>query len=232
MSAIPSVTFVVRTSAFIGSSLVFKFHSYADATELAANVMRSATSLGCETIAAWLNATLRISAPNALSHEFFRLWRNHLVVGCHHVPRWKSFPRRRPGLCGEGVDAQGFLHCSHDAGFRWIHIGGKCLCEAIPINPQKALIVRRANRGSTCWGWSLFAQTIQALAFVQGKGGDVYQRSYARHAVRSSGNYDASVGVTGKHDWALQHAEQVLRHRYVCLDRSERQLSRHDVQTI
>src|SRR5258708_3907791 len=62
MSAIPSVTFVVRTSAFIGASLVFKFHFYADATELAANVMRSATSLGCETIAAWLDATLRTSA--------------------------------------------------------------------------------------------------------------------------------------------------------------------------
>src|SRR5712691_2660876 len=67
MSAIPSVTFVVRTSAFIGTSLVFKFHFYADATELAANVMRSATSLGCETIAAWLDATLRISAPMRLA---------------------------------------------------------------------------------------------------------------------------------------------------------------------
>src|SRR5258708_21808503 len=68
MSAISSVTFVVRTSAFIGSSLVFKFHFYADATELAAaNVMRSATSLGWETIAAWLDATLRISAPMRLA---------------------------------------------------------------------------------------------------------------------------------------------------------------------
>src|SRR6266481_7493876 len=67
MSAIPSVTVVVRTSAFIGSSLVFKFHFYADATELAANVMRSATSLGWETIAAWLDATLRISAPMRLA---------------------------------------------------------------------------------------------------------------------------------------------------------------------
>src|SRR5260370_18350473 len=68
MSAISSVTFVVRTSAFIGSSLVFKFHFYADATELAAaNVMRSATSLGWETIAAWLDATLRISAPIRLA---------------------------------------------------------------------------------------------------------------------------------------------------------------------
>src|SRR5882762_3096043 len=94
------------------------------------------------------------------------------------------------------------------------------------------MIVRRADRGSTRWGWSLFAQTIQALAFVQGKGGDVYQRFYARHAVRSSGNYDAAVGVTDKHDWALQHAEQVLRHCYVCLDRSERQLSSHDVQIL
>src|SRR5260370_23082793 len=168
---------------------------------------------------------------HALSHESFRLWRNHLVVGCDHVPRWKGFPRRRPGLCGEGVDAQWFLHCSHDASFCWVHIGGKCLGEAIPINPQEAMIVRRANRGSACGGGSLFAQTIQALAFVQGKGGDVYQRFYARHAVRSSGNYDAAVRVTDKHDWARQHAEQVLRHGYVCLDRSERQLSRHDVQT-
>src|SRR6267142_5286637 len=67
MSAIPSVTFVVRTSAVIGSSLVVKFHFYADATELAANVMRSATSLECETIAAWLDATLRISAPMRLA---------------------------------------------------------------------------------------------------------------------------------------------------------------------
>src|SRR5260370_6135275 len=67
MSAIPSVTFVVRTSAFIGSSLVFKFHFYGAAAELAANVMRSATSLGCETIAAWLDATLRSSAPMRLA---------------------------------------------------------------------------------------------------------------------------------------------------------------------
>src|SRR5712691_9567177 len=167
-----------------------------------------------------------------LSHEFFRLRRNHLVVGCDHVPRWKGFPRRRPGLCGEGVDAQWLLHCSHDAGFCWDHIGGKCLCEAIPINPQEAMVVRRANRGSTRWSRSLFTQTIQAFAFVQGKGGDVYKRFYAGHAVRSSGNYDAAVGVTDKHDWALQRAEQVLRHCYVRLDRSERQLSRHDVQTL
>lgn len=41
----------------------FQIHFYTDATELAANVMRSATSLGYETIAAWLDATLRISAP-------------------------------------------------------------------------------------------------------------------------------------------------------------------------
>src|SRR5712691_876789 len=67
MSAIPSVTFVVRTSAFIGASLVFRFHFYADATELAANVIKSATSLGCETIAAWLDATLRTSAPMRLA---------------------------------------------------------------------------------------------------------------------------------------------------------------------
>src|SRR4029077_16076959 len=39
-----------------------QFHFYADATKLAANRMRSATSLGCETIAAWLDATLRTSA--------------------------------------------------------------------------------------------------------------------------------------------------------------------------
>src|SRR5258708_32825935 len=67
MSAILSVIFVVSTSAFIGASLVFKFHFYADATELAANVIKSATSLGCETIAAWLDATLRISAPMRLA---------------------------------------------------------------------------------------------------------------------------------------------------------------------
>src|SRR5712692_9168448 len=67
MTAIPSATFVVRTSAFIGTSLVFKFHFFADAAELAANVMRSATSLGCETIAAWLDATLWISAPMRLA---------------------------------------------------------------------------------------------------------------------------------------------------------------------
>src|SRR5258708_12650894 len=67
MSAILSVIFVVSTSAFIGASLVFKFHFYADATELAANVMRSAISLGLETIAAWLDATLRISAPMRLA---------------------------------------------------------------------------------------------------------------------------------------------------------------------
>src|SRR5205823_3899455 len=152
---------------------------------------------------------------HALSHEFFRLWRNHLVVGCDHVPRWKSFPRWRPGFCGEGVDAQWFLHRGHDAGFCWVHVGGKCLCEAIAINPQEAMIVRRANRGCTCWGWSLFAQTIQALAFVEGKGSDVYQRFYARHAVRSAGNYNAAVGMTDEHHWALQHAEQVLRHRNV-----------------
>src|SRR5258708_34900278 len=67
MSATPSVTFVVRTSAFIGTSLVLLRHFYPDATELVANTMRSTTSLGCETIAAWLDATLWISAPMRLA---------------------------------------------------------------------------------------------------------------------------------------------------------------------
>src|SRR6266851_4890770 len=199
MSAIPSVTFVVKTSAFIGTSVVFKFHFYADGTELTANVMRSATSSGCETIAAWLDATLRISAPMRLAMN--------------------------SSACG-GIIWSSVATMYHDG--RVFHAGGP----DFPVNPQEAMIVRRANRGSTRWSWSLFAQSIQALALVQGKGGDVYQRFYARHAVRSSGNYDAAVGVTDKHDCALQHAEQVLRHRYICLDRSERQLSRHDIQTI
>jgi hypothetical protein len=37
--------------------------------------------------------------------------------------------------------------------------------------------------------------------------------------------------VTGKHGRALCRGEQVLGHRYVGINRSERQLGRHDVQT-
>src|ERR1035437_9785103 len=84
------------------------------------------------------------------------------------------FPSRRARFPCERTDAQRFLYRRHDARFGWIYISSKHLGEAVAINPEEAVVVRPYLCG-TSGSRPLFAETFEALPFVQPECSDVDQ---------------------------------------------------------